>query len=88
MIPAMDPKRFQDAYRRLQNLDERLTHKVRPRSRTSLSHATHEQLEDRVRDLAEYTLELKEIMDDMFQAIAAAPAPAAPAGGSEPEAAG
>lgn len=73
MIRAMDPQRFQAAYRRLQNLDERLTHKVRPRSRTSLSHATHEQLENRVRDLSDYVLELKEIVDDMFQAIAAAP---------------
>jgi hypothetical protein len=69
----MDPDRFRTAYQRLQSLDERLTHKVRPRSHTTLSHATHEQLEGRVRDLAEYTLELKEILDDMFQAIAAAP---------------
>ncbi len=74
----MDPERFQAAYQRLQNLDERLAHKVRPRSHASLSRASHEQLEDRVRDLAEYTLELKEVMDEMFQAIAAAP-PAAKA---------
>ena len=73
MIILMDPDRFRAAYQRLQNLDERLTHKVRPRSHTTLSRATHEQLEGRVRDLADYTLELKEIMDDMFQAVAAAP---------------
>jgi hypothetical protein len=35
-----------------------------------------------VRDLAEYTLELKEVMDDMFQAIAAAPPTAKARGGS------
>jgi hypothetical protein len=69
----MDPDRFRAAYQRLQSLDERLSYKVRPRSHATLSRATQEQLEDRVRDLAEYTLELKEIMDDMFQAIAAAP---------------
>ncbi|MFQ5350282.1 MAG: hypothetical protein ACE5EG_07565 [Thermoanaerobaculia bacterium] len=69
----MDPDRFRAAYQRLQNLDDRLAHKVRPRSQRTFGHATHEQLEERVRDLAEYTLELREIMDDMFQAIAAAP---------------
>ena len=74
----MDPDRFRVAYQRLQSLDERLTHKVRPRSHQSFARATHEQLEGRVRDLAEYTLELKEVMDEMFQAIAAAP-PAAKA---------
>lgn len=74
----MDPDRFRLAYQRLESLDERLTYKVRPRSHKSFGHATHEQLEDRVRDLAEYTLELKEVIDEMFQAIAAAP-PAAKA---------
>ena len=72
----MDPDRFRAAYQRLQSLDERLTYKVRPRSHTALSRATQEQLESRMRDLAEYTLELREIMDDMFKAIAAAPPPA------------
>ena len=72
----MDPDRFRAAYQRLQSLDERSTYKVRPRAHTSLSHATQEQLEERVRDLAEYTLELKEIMDEMFKAIAAAPSAA------------
>ncbi len=77
----MDPDRFRAAYQRLQSLDERLSHKVRPRSHRSFGHATQEQLEDRVRDLAEYTLELKEVMDEMFQAIAAAPPPAKAQGG-------
>ena len=76
----MDPDRFRAAYQRLQNLDERLSYKVRPRSHRGFGHVTHEQLEERVRDLADYTLELKEVMDEMFQAIAAAP-PAAKAGG-------
>ena len=73
----MDPDRFRAAYQRLQSLDERSTHKVRPRAHVSFGRASQEQLEDRVRDLAEYTLELKEIMDDMFKAIAAAPPAAA-----------
>ena len=71
----MDPDRFRAAYQRLQGLDERLSYKVRPRSNRTFSRATQEQIEERLRDLAEYTLELKEIMSDMFQAIAAAPPP-------------
>lgn len=74
----MDPDRFRAAYQRLKSLDERLTYKVRPRAHATLSRASQEQLETRVRDLAEYTVELREIMDDMFKAIAAAP-PAAKA---------
>ena len=74
----MDPERFRAAYQRLQNLDERLAHKVRPRSHRGFGHVSHEQLEERVRNLAEYTMEMREIMDDLFQAIAAAP-PAAKA---------
>ena len=69
----MDPDRFRAAYQRLKSLDERLSYKVRPRAHVSFGRATQEQLEDRMRDLAEYTLELKEVMDEMFQAIAAVP---------------
>ncbi len=69
----MDPERFRAAYRRLQSLDERLTYKLRPRSRASLSRPRHEELDDRVKDLADYTIEMKEILDELFQAIAASP---------------
>ncbi len=64
----MDAKRFKEAYEKLQSLDDRLTYKVRPRS-GSLSHATIEQLEERHRDLANYTVELKEILEELFLAI-------------------
>ena len=64
----MDAKRFKEAYEKLQILDDRSTYKVRPRS-GSLSHATIEQLEERHRDLANYTIELKEILDELFLAI-------------------
>jgi hypothetical protein len=64
----MDAKRFKEAYGKLQSLDDRLTYKVRPRSGT-LSHATIEQLEERHRDLANYTVELKEILEELFLAI-------------------
>jgi len=64
----MDAKRFKEAYEKLQILDDRLTYKVRPRS-GSLSHATVEQLEERHRELADYTIGLKEILEELFLAI-------------------
>ena len=66
----MDAERFQQAYRKLQSLDERMTYRVRPRSTGYLGHLTREQLEERYRDLANYTIELKETLDELFQAIA------------------
>ena len=65
----MDPQRLKDAYQKLQQLDERLTYKVRPKS-GSLNRPNPEQLDQSMRDLAAYTVELKEILHDLFQAIA------------------
>jgi hypothetical protein len=65
----MDPQRLKDAYQKLQQLDERLTYKVRPKT-GSLNRPTAEQLEQGLRDLASYTVELKEVVHDLFQAIA------------------
>lgn len=73
----MDPERFREAYAKLQLLDERLAHKVRPRAH-SMSRLSLDQLEDRVRDLAEFTIELRQVVDDLFQAIAAKPGDPAP----------
>lgn len=69
----MDPQRLKDAYQRLQGLDERLTHKVRPRSGGSFSRPTQEQMEQSLRDLATYTVELKEIVQELFLSIAGKP---------------
>ncbi len=69
----MDAKRFKEAYEKLELLDDRLTYKVRPRSSATLSHVTPEQLEERHRDLANYTIELKEILQELFQAISGQP---------------
>jgi hypothetical protein len=66
----MDPQRLKDAYQKLQNLDERLTHKIRPRPGGSLTRPTPEQIELGMRDLAAYTVELKEILHELFLAIA------------------
>ena len=66
----MDPKRLKDVYDRLEGLDDRLSYRLRGRS-ASPSRATQEQLEDRVRDVSEYVLELRELVRDLIQAIAA-----------------
>jgi hypothetical protein len=66
----MDAQRLRDAYQKLQLLDERLTYKVRPKPGTSLSRPTSEQLEQSLRDLSAYTVELKEVVQELFLAIA------------------
>ncbi|HVS13368.1 MAG TPA: hypothetical protein VMV46_05575 [Thermoanaerobaculia bacterium] len=68
----MDPKRFREAYTKLQLLDERMTYKLRPRA-MGASRATLEQVEDRFRDLSAYTIELKEVLDALFVAISSKP---------------
>ncbi len=69
----MDPQRLKDAYQKLQLLDERLTHKVRPRPGGALVRPTAEQLEQSLRDLSLYTIELKEVVQELFLAIAGKP---------------
>lgn len=68
----MDPQRFRETYQRLQLLDERLTYKIRPRS-GSMNRSSVDQLEDKLRDLAEYTVEIKEIVQELFLAISGKP---------------
>ncbi len=68
----MDAQRFKEAYAKLQAADDRLTYRVRPRR--GHSRMTPEQLEDRTNDLADLVLELKEVLDELFQAIAGKPA--------------
>lgn len=70
----MDPKRFREAYDKLQHLDERMGHRVRPR-RGALHQVSPRELEEKLRDVASYTLELKEVVEELFQAIAGKPGP-------------
>ncbi|HEV8580345.1 MAG TPA: hypothetical protein VGX68_14855 [Thermoanaerobaculia bacterium] len=69
----MDPQRLKDAYLKLQSLDERMTHKVRPRVGGALVRPSPEQLEQSLRELSTYTVELKEIVQELFLAIAGKP---------------
>lgn len=79
----MDPKRFRDTYGRLQALDDRLTHRIRRRGRGTLRAPTLEEVDEGLRDLGEYTVELKEILRELFLAIGSKPqaSPRADAGG-------
>ncbi len=67
----MDPERFRTVYQRLQNLDEGSTYKVRPK--IGMHRPTVEELDDKARALAAYTIELREIVEELMQAIAAKP---------------
>lgn len=73
----MDSQRFHEALKRLQALDEMSTYKIRPRA-GSMSRVNVDQLEERHRELAQYTIALKEILHELFEAIAGQPAPAPP----------
>lgn len=66
----MDVKRFQEAYEQLKVLDDRLTYKVRPRRGGSMGRMTLEQLEEKQRDLAEYSIGIREVVQELFEAIA------------------
>jgi hypothetical protein len=69
----MDPQRLKDAYQKLQSLDERMTHKVRPRPGGALVRPSAEQLEQALRELSTYTIELKEVVHELFLSIASKP---------------
>lgn len=75
----MDPRRLKATYDQLQSLDERLAHRLRPRA-GSMLRADAERLEERLRDLADYTLELKDVVAELIRAIASRPAPPSGAG--------
>ena len=69
----MDPDRLKRAYERLVSLDERLTHKVRPRTSGPLTRPDPDRLEHQLRDLATYTVELKEVVAELILAIGSRP---------------
>ena len=68
----MDPNRFKEAYAKLELLDDRLTYKVRSKSIQNRS-SEPEKLDERVRDLAEMVLDLKDVVRELMLSIAAKP---------------
>nr|AGC71578.1 hypothetical protein [uncultured bacterium A1Q1_fos_517] len=68
----MDPKRLKDVHDRLESLDDRLSYRLRARNAGS-GRASLEQLEDRLRDVTEYTLELRTLVQDLLLGLVARP---------------
>ncbi len=68
----MDLKRLKKAYDHLESLDDRMTYKVRPRA-GALTRPGIEQISEEHRILAEYTIELKEVVRDLIMALASRP---------------
>ncbi|HSM51198.1 MAG TPA: hypothetical protein VLA75_07355 [Thermoanaerobaculia bacterium] len=66
----MDPQRLRDIQERLELLDDRLGHRVRPSRHPSFVRAGAEQVEERVRDLAEFTSELHALVTELVRALA------------------
>jgi hypothetical protein len=64
----MDPDRFKEAWMRLEVLDDRLAYRIKLRNRPSAS-PSNEQLDERLRDLAELSLELKDVVRELFLAL-------------------
>ena len=65
----MDSKRFHEAFERLQALDELHIYKVRPRA-GALRRPNIDQIADQHKELAEYTIGLKEVLYELFESIA------------------
>jgi len=65
----MDPNRLKEAYQRLEALDDRLTYKIRPSSGSMLSPSV-DQVDAKLKDLANYTIELKDVLREVMLSFA------------------
>ncbi len=78
----MDPQRLKEAYERLRYLEEHALPRLRPHGGYSLHRAGSEQLEERLRQLTDFTAELSQVVRQVIEAFASRPtAPSGPAGG-------
>lgn len=73
----MDPNKLKTAYARLQVLDDRLSYRIRPQ-RTGMTRPSVDQVDEKLQHLAEFTLELKEVLQEVILSFARPKAPAAP----------
>lgn len=64
----MDPERMKEAYQRLEALDERMSYKIRPKG--GYLQPSADQINGHVNDVANYVLELKDIMRELMLAFA------------------
>lgn len=67
----MDRDRLQNTLSKLELLDDRLAHRVRSVSGRGRRSRGTEQLDEGLRTLAEYVLELKEVVRELMESIAA-----------------
>lgn len=65
-------EKLKEAYQRLELLDDRLTHRIRPRI-SSMVTPSADRLDAKIRELAEYTVELKEILREFMLAFSKDP---------------
>lgn len=70
----MDPNRLKEAYQQLESLEDRLSYKIRPRSESMIT-PTVEHVDAKLRDLATFTLELKDIVREFMLSFAKPKAP-------------
>ncbi|MDA8017813.1 MAG: hypothetical protein MPN21_10230 [Thermoanaerobaculia bacterium] len=68
----MDPQQMKEAYQRLEALDDRLSYKVRPKKH-SMVQPSPDQINAHLNDLADFSLELKEILRDFMLSFAKKP---------------
>ena len=69
----MDPQRMKAAYQQLESLEDRLSYKIRPRP-TNISPSV-DQVDAKLKDLANFTLELKDILREFMLSFATRPQP-------------
>jgi len=70
----MNAEKLKEVHLRLEALDDRLGHRIRARG--GASRATLEQVEDKLRDVAEYASELRDLVRDFLLAFATKKPPA------------
>lgn len=64
----MDAQRLKEAYQRLEALDDRLTYKIRPKQ--GYTQPTPDQINAHLAEVANYTIELKDILREFMLAFA------------------
>jgi hypothetical protein len=67
----MDPQRMKAAYQQLEALEDRLAYKIRPRP-TNISPSV-DQVDAKLKDLANFTLELKDVLRELMLSFATRP---------------
>lgn len=73
----MDPNKLKTAYARLQMLDDRLTYRIKPQG-GGMTRPSVDQVDEKLRYLAEFTIELKEVLHEVILSFARPKAPAGP----------